>query len=137
MTDNPTHRKVYVSHPGSGLARSNFPLECHVENGKIIRSLPFHIPEDVQLYEIETTKRGNYSRPRKEVQMPLAFAAKQRVHANTRVKFPLLRDGWDPKKPNASGRGTDSFSPISWDKALDIIVAQLEKIKEIAMIITL
>ena len=130
MTDNPTCRKVYVSHPGSGLARSNFPLECHVENGKIVRSLPFYIPEDVQLYEIKTTQRGNYSRPRKEVQMPLAFAAKQRVHANTRVKFPLLRDGWDPKKPNPSGRGSDSYSPISWDKALDIIVTQLEKIYE-------
>ncbi len=127
MTKNPDRRIVYVSHPASGLARSNFPLECHVEDGKIVRSLPFYIPDDVRLYEIETTKRGRYSRPRKEVQMPLAFAAKQRVHANTRVKYPLLRDGWDPDNPNAAGRGTDSFSPISWDKALDIIVGQLEK----------
>ena len=94
------------------------------------RSLPFYIPDDVRLYEIETTSRGNYSRPRKEVQMPLAFAAKQRVHANTRVKYPLLRDGWDPDNPNAAGRGSDSFSPISWDKALDIIVGQLEKIHD-------
>ena len=130
MTKNPDRRIVYVSHPASGLARSNFPLECHVEDGKIVRSLPFYIPDDVRLYEIETTARGKYSRPRKEVQMPLAFAAKQRVHANTRVKYPLLRDGWDPDNPNAAGRGSDSFSPISWDKALDIIVGQLEKIHD-------
>ena len=130
MTEKSSPRKVYVSHPGSGLARSNFPLECHVEDGKIVRSLPFHIPDDVRLYEIETTDRGSYSRPRKEVQMPLAFAAKQRVHADTRVKYPLLRDGWSPETPNGAGRGRDSFSPISWEKALDIIVGQLEKIHE-------
>ena len=123
-------RVVYVSHPGSGLARSNFPLECHVEGDQIVRSLPFYIPDDVRLYEIKTTDRGTYSRPRKEVQMPLALAAKQRVHSDTRVKYPLLRDGWDPDKPNGAGRGTDSFSRISWDRALDIIVGQIERIRD-------
>ncbi|MEE2655464.1 MAG: molybdopterin-dependent oxidoreductase [Pseudomonadota bacterium] len=130
MSENSSAKIVYVSHPGSGLARSNFPLECHVEDGKIIRSLPFYIPDDVRLYEINTTERGSFTRPRKEVQMPLAFAAKQRVHANTRVKFPLLRDGWTPENNNSAGRGSDSFSRISWDKAIDIIVGQLERIHD-------
>lgn len=129
MTDDQDRRVVYVSHPGSGLARSNFPLECHIEDGKIVRSLPFYIPEDVRLYEIKTS-RGVFTRPRKEVQMPLAFAAKQRVHSATRVKYPLLRNDWSPDNPNAKQRGKSGYSRIGWDQALDIIVDQLNRIRE-------
>src|SRR5665647_2626221 len=89
MSDDQEPRVVYVSHPASGLARSNFPLVSHVSGSKIIRSLPFYIPDDVRLYEIKTS-RGTFSRPKKEVQMPLAFAAKRRVHSAARVKYPLL-----------------------------------------------
>jgi len=129
MSDHQEHRVVYVSHPGSGLARSNFPLVCHVAGSKIIRSLPFHIPEDVRLYEIKTS-RGVYKRPRKEVQMPLAYAWKRRVHAATRVKYPLLRDDWSPEDPNPQKRGSSGYSRISWDRALDIVVDQLKRIRE-------
>ena len=130
MSDRKDRKVVYVSHPGSGLARSNFPLVCHVEDGRIVRSLPFYIPDDVRLYEIKTTSRGSFTRPRKEVQMPLAFAHKLRVHSKTRVRYPLLRDGWDPDNPNAEGRGKDGYSRISWDRALDIIVDQLHRIHD-------
>jgi trimethylamine-N-oxide reductase (cytochrome c) len=129
MDDRQQQRVVYVSHPGSGLARTNFPLVCHVDGDRIVRSLPFYIPEDVRLYEIKTS-RGDFTRPRKEVQMPLAFAAKQRVHASTRVKYPLLRDDWSPDNPNPEQRGKSSFSRISWDRALDIIVDQLKRIHD-------
>ncbi len=129
MPEHPQARTVYVSHPGSGLARSNFPLACEIEGTKIARSLPFYIPEDVRLYEIKTS-RGTFARPRKEVQMPLAFAAKQRVHSDTRVRYPLLRNDWSPENPNPERRGTSGHSPIGWDQALDIIVSQIERIRE-------
>lgn len=129
MSDHKADKIVYVSHPASGLARSNFPLECHIEGSKIARSLPFYIPEDVRLYEIKTS-RGIFARPRKEVQMPLAFAAKRRVHSSTRVKYPLLRDDWSPDNPNAGQRGNSGYSRISWDRALDIIADQLKRIHE-------
>lgn len=129
MSDHSEQRVVYVSHPASGLARSNFPLVCHVDGPEIVRSLPFYIPEDVRLYEIKTS-RGAFTRPRKEVQMPLALAAKRRVHSATRVKYPLLRDDWRPDNSNAERRGRSSYSRISWDQALDIIVAQLNRIRE-------
>jgi trimethylamine-N-oxide reductase (cytochrome c) len=102
---------------------------CHVAGAEIVRSLPFYIPEDVRLYEIKTS-RGVFTRPRKEVQMPLAFAAKRRVHSATRVKYPLLRDDWSPDKPNSEMRGKSSYSRISWERALDIIVGQLNRIRE-------
>ena len=129
MSDHQERRVVYVSHPASGLARSNFPLVCHIEGGKIVRALPFHIPEEVRLYQIKTS-RGDFTRPRKEVQMPLAYAWKRRVHSATRVRYPLLRDDWSPDKPNTGKRGTSGYSRISWDRALDIIVAQLKRIRE-------
>ena len=50
MSGNQDHKVVYVSHPASGLARSNFPRETHVSGDKIVRSLPFHIQEDVRIY---------------------------------------------------------------------------------------
>jgi hypothetical protein len=62
MSDHQEHRVVYVSHPASGLARSNFPLVCHVAGSRIVRSLPFQIPDNVRLYEIKTS-RGVYTRP--------------------------------------------------------------------------
>ena len=129
MSDNEEHRVVYVSHPGSGLARSNFPLVCHVAGSRIVRSLPFYIPEDVRLYEIRTS-RGVFTRPRKDVQMPLAYAWKQRLNSATRVRYPLLRNDWSPDNPNAEKRGISGYSRISWDRALDIVVDQLKRIHE-------
>ncbi|MGE3156875.1 MAG: molybdopterin-dependent oxidoreductase [Xanthobacteraceae bacterium] len=129
MSDRDDHRVVYVSHPASGLARSNFPMTCHVSGSEIVRTLPFYVPDDVRLYEIKTS-RGVFTRPRKEVQMPLAVAAKRRVHAPTRVKYPLLRNDWSPEKPNTDMRGRSSYSRIGWDQAFDIIVGQLHRIRE-------
>jgi len=130
MPDGRDHKVIYVSHPASGLARSNFPLITQIEGDRIARSLPFYIPDDVRLYEIRTTSRGTFTRPRKEVQMPLAMAAKQRVHSAARVRYPLLRDGWSPDKPNTAERGNGSYSRISWDRALDIVTDQLKRIKD-------
>jgi anaerobic selenocysteine-containing dehydrogenase len=129
MSDQQQRKIVYVSHPAAGLARSNFPTICHVDGDKIVRSLPFHIPDDVRLYEIKTS-RGTFSRSRKEVQMPLAYAWKQRVHSAERVRYPLLRNDWRPDNPNPEKRGVSGYSRISWDEALDIIVGQLNRVRE-------
>ena len=128
MPDDQESRVVYVSHPASGLARSNLPLVCHVAGSRIIRSLPFHIPEDVRLYEIRTS-RGVFTRSRKDVQMPLAYAWKQRVHSATRVRYPLLREDWSAENPNPQKRGRSGYSRITWDKALDIVAGQLDRLR--------
>ena len=128
MAEKQAEKIVYVSHPASGLARSNFPLETHISGDRILRSLPFHIPEDTRLYEIKTTNRGTYTRPRKEVQMPLAIAHKQRVHSENRVRYPMVREDWSPENPNASMRGVSGYKRIGWDEATDIIAGELKRI---------
>ena len=128
MAEKQAEKIVYVSHPASGLARSNFPLETHISGDRILRSLPFHIPEDTRLYEIKTTNRGTYTRPRKEVQMPLAIAHKQRVHSENRVRYPMVREDWSPENPNASMRGISGYKRIGWDEATDIIAGELKRI---------
>lgn len=127
MPQLPDERVVYVAHPASGLARSNFPLKCHVKDNKIIRCLPFYIPEDVNLYNIKTS-RGDFSRPRKDVQMPLAYAWKRRVDTEDRVRYPLLRKDWDPDNPKTENRGKSGYERISWERAVDIIADQLQRI---------
>ena len=122
-------RVIYVAHPASGLARSNFPVVCHVQGDRILRTLPFHIPEQVRLYEIDTP-RGKFKRSRKEVQMALAYAWKQRVHAPTRVRYPMLRNDWSPDNTNSRNRGSSGYTRISWDRALDIVADQLRRTKE-------
>ena len=77
MNNGSGEKIVYIAHPGSGLARSNFPLKCVVKDNRIVRCLPFYIPDEVKLYTIKTS-RGEFKRPRKEVQMPLAYAWKRR-----------------------------------------------------------
>ena len=123
-------KTVYVSHPASGLARTNFPLVAEVEDGRIVTSRPFFIPEDVRRYEIRTTERGSYQRSRKEVQMPLAFAWKQRIYSDSRVRYPLLREDWSPENRNTEGRGRSGYKRISWEQALDIVTAEIKRIHE-------
>lgn len=129
MPESHSERVVYVAHPASGLARSNFPLKCIVKDNKIEKCLPFYIPEDVNLYTIKTS-RGNFSRPRKEVQMPLAYAWRRRVDTKDRVRYPLLRKDWSPDNTNTANRGKTEYVRISWDRALDIIVDQLHRVRE-------
>ncbi len=129
MPQSPDERIVYVAHPASGLARSNFPLKCHVKGNRITRCLPFYIPDDVNLYTIKTS-RGEFSRPRKDVQMPLAYAWKRRVDTEDRVRYPLLRKDWSPDNPNTGNRGKSGYERISWETAIDIIVGQLHKIHD-------
>jgi anaerobic selenocysteine-containing dehydrogenase len=128
MSTERNPRVVYVAHPASGLARSNFPVVCHVVDGEIVRCLPFHIPESVRLYEIRTS-RGSFMRSRKEVQMPLAYAWKRRVRSSTRVTDPLLRADWSERDPKPEGRGRSGYVRVSWDRALDVIVGQLERLR--------
>ncbi|MEM1586798.1 MAG: molybdopterin-dependent oxidoreductase [Candidatus Bathyarchaeia archaeon] len=112
-----------------GYLNSPPPLEVHLMDGKIIRIMPFHCPENVRIWEIKT-ERGVFTRPRKAVPHPHMLAYKKRIYSPTRVKYPLKRVDWSPENPSPQNRGKSGFVRISWDEAIDIIVQMIKRIKE-------
>ena len=46
------------------------------------------------------------------------------VHHRSRVRQPMVRKGWLDNGPvaNGGGRGEDTFVPVEWDQALDLIL---------------
>ncbi len=61
----------------------------------------------------------------------LQSAVRDRVHSNTRVRFPMVRKGFlaSPEKPQGI-RGQDEFVRVSWDEALELIHQQHKRIRE-------
>jgi molybdopterin guanine dinucleotide-containing S/N-oxide reductase-like protein len=53
-----------------------------------------------------------------------------RVYAPDRILYPLRRKPGVPKGPLARGRERESFERVSWDEALDQIVARLKEIAD-------
>ncbi len=60
---------------------------------------------------------------------PIGRSAQQLVFGPDRLKYPMKRKGWSEGDPNGQMRGRDEWERISWDEALDIVAAQLEKAK--------
>ncbi len=110
---------------------AEFPLVVYSKDNKIIRQVPFYIPENVRRWKIKTTSRGTFERPRKAPSYPVSFAWRQRVFSPTRVRYPLKRVDWSPEARNTQNRGKSKFVRISWDEAINIIVSEIERIKKV------
>ena len=53
-----------------------------------------------------------------------------RVYSPDRLLYPMRRRAGVPKGPLEQGREADAFERISWDEALDLIAAKLQKIAD-------
>jgi biotin/methionine sulfoxide reductase len=52
------------------------------------------------------------------------------VHSTTRIGRPMVREGWLKGGPGSgAGRGREPFVPVSWDKALELVAGELERVK--------
>ena len=62
---------------------------------------------------------------------PIGRSIPGAVHHRSRVSQPMARKGWLERGPenHGGGRGSEPFVPISWDRALDLAAAELERIK--------
>ncbi|MDE2166667.1 MAG: trimethylamine-N-oxide reductase TorA [Alphaproteobacteria bacterium] len=62
---------------------------------------------------------------------PMITAFPDRVHARTRVRYPMVRGGF--LKHGAGGdtalRGADEFVRVSWNEALDLVANELKRVK--------
>jgi len=61
---------------------------------------------------------------------PLIDAIPAAVHSATRVAQPAVREGWLARGPGyGEGRGRERFVPVSWERALDLVAAELDRVK--------
>lgn len=63
---------------------------------------------------------------------PMIQAMPEIVHADCRIARPAVRRGWLEHGPRSgtTGRGTDDFVELPWDEALDLVSAELERVKQ-------
>ena len=114
-------------------------VEC--EDGKIVRIRPLHYDwkyPDIKPWEIEA--RGKtFSPSMQSLIPPYTLGYKNRVYSPNRVLYPLKRVDWDPKGApgsvgpggrNTQNRGKSKYKRISWDEALDIVVGEINRMKQ-------
>jgi molybdopterin guanine dinucleotide-containing S/N-oxide reductase-like protein len=116
-------------------AMASSPSAVDVKNGKIVRIRPLHYDwkytrEEIKPWNIE--RNGKTFEPSmKALPSPYMLAYKKRVYSPNRVKYPLKRVDWDPKRErNPQNRGISKFKRISWDEATDIIATEIRRIQE-------
>ena len=58
-------------------------------------------------------------------------AVPEAVHGESRIMRPMVRKGWLERgwKSDRKGRGVEPFVPVSWDEAIDLVAAELQRIK--------
>ena len=84
-------------------------FSAEVDNGRIVGVHPFeHDPQPSHLIE----------------------AIPDAVHSQTRIAQPMVRQGWMSRGAgNGRGRGREPFVPVSWDKALDLVAGEIERVR--------
>jgi len=62
---------------------------------------------------------------------PMIQAMPGVVHHECRIERPMVRRGWleDGHNSDTSGRGTEPFVAVSWEKALELVAAELDRVR--------
>ncbi len=107
------------------------PIFVHVKNERIVRIRPM-IFEDDEAKPWSLNADGRVFTPTKRSNpAPWDLSVRRRTYNPKRVKYPLKRVGFKPGGgSNTENRGKAEFERISWDEALDIVAAELNRIKE-------
>ena len=113
------------------------------KDGKIVRIRPARYYEQYTKEEVKPWvmhARGQTFEPsEKSLIPPISLAYKKRVYSPARIRFPMKRVDFDPAgAPGSTGpggrniqnRGVSKYVRVSWDEALDIVIAEMLRIKE-------
>jgi molybdopterin guanine dinucleotide-containing S/N-oxide reductase-like protein len=116
--------KVYTNLTNGG------PVQVYVRDGKIIRVRPLVLDnEDAASWVIDVEGR-KFSPLRKACISPFTMVEKSRIYSDARIKYPLLREDFDPSGHRyPENRGRSGYKRISWDAALDIVVGEMKRIR--------
>jgi molybdopterin guanine dinucleotide-containing S/N-oxide reductase-like protein len=108
-------------------------VQVEVSDGKIVRIRPLHYDweyKDLKPWKMKA--RGKiFEPPMKTLIPPFSLGYKNRVYSPNRVLYPMKRVDWDPNgERNPQNRGVSKYVRISWDKAIDIIVNEIKRIRK-------
>ena len=86
-------------------------FDVEVEDGKVVGTRPFE---------------------RDPHPSPLAAAVPSAVNSRSRILHPMVRQGWLEygHRSDTSKRGVEPMVQVSWDQALDLLAAELQRIKD-------
>jgi trimethylamine-N-oxide reductase (cytochrome c) len=108
------------------------PCHVHVKDGRIIRILPIEFSDDDAKPWVIEAKGKKLTPPRKTSMSPHAQAYKSMIYSPDRILTPLKRVDFDPNgERNIQNRGKSGYEPISWDEALDIVSAEIKRMKSV------
>jgi biotin/methionine sulfoxide reductase len=87
------------------------------------------------VYEIEAGGDGPRLVPLREDPdpSPIGLAMLEAYRAPVRIARPAVRAGWLEHGPGVrtDGRGSEPFVEVSWDEALDLVAAEIRRVREV------
>jgi molybdopterin guanine dinucleotide-containing S/N-oxide reductase-like protein len=115
----------YVNNTNGG------PVFVYVRDGRILRITPIEFEEsDGASWTIHARGRA-FTPPRKGTVNPYVFGLRSLIYSKDRLLYPMRRVDFDPNgERNPAGRGTSGYVRISWDEALDIVAAEIRRVKK-------
>ena len=63
---------------------------------------------------------------------PILQSIPEALYSESRIAQPAVRAGWLKHGPggNREKRGAEPFVPVSWDKALELVAAEIERVRK-------
>ena len=106
------------------------PVHVDVQDGRIQRIVPLQLDEtDAPSWTIAARGRS-FTPPRKTTLSPWTVGHRATIYSPNRIMTPLKRVDFDPDgKRNIKNRGESAYEPIGWDEALDMVAAEMLRIK--------
>ena len=120
---------------GKGVARytsntNGGPVFVYVKDGKILRITPIEFDDkDAEPWSIQA--RGKTFRPpRRTTISPHTQVFKSMIYSPDRILHPMKRVDFNPDgERNERNRGVSGYERISWDEALDLVAAEIQRVK--------
>ena len=106
------------------------PVFVYVRDGRILRITPIEFDEDdAEGWTIEARGRS-FAPPRKTTVSSHTLAWKSLIYSPDRLLYPMKRVDFDPHgERNPQNRGTSGYERIGWDEALDLVAAEIKRVK--------
>jgi len=116
-----------------GLLGGSDPSCVDVKNGKILRIRPLRFDWK---FDRKTFNPWKFERNGKTLESnfkgmpsPWSLSYKKRTYSPNRIKYPLMREDWNPDgERNTQNRGKSKYIRISWEEATDIIASEIKRI---------